>query len=191
MLRVFAAACLLLVGCSEPASSATPFVPSDSPAEPLAPGVADADHARDLLPQRVDLPWRLVPTDSQPAPAQFDAWARDLQIAVVFEAAVGVAQFDRQNTSAMTVFAAPDQGIDGPAFARSWLDAYACDPPREIALAGVAVTTVRAQGNCRSHYLIVFRDQLVVIEDSPDMTQVPLEARAFEPLVDAIMEQAQ
>lgn len=53
-----------------------------------------------------------------------------------------------------------------------------------------AVTSVRAQG-CRSHYLVVFRDQLVVIEDAPDMTQVPLEARAFEPLVDAIMEQAQ
>lgn len=42
-----------------------------------------------------------------------------------------------------------------------------------------------------SHYLLVFRDQLVVIEDAPDMTQVALEPRAFEPLVSAILKQAQ
>lgn len=157
--------------------------------------MADAPTARDLLPQRVAPPWELAETDPQPGPEQFDAWAIDLQIAVVFEAAVAVARYDGQNTVAITVLAAPDQRLhaqlaNGPAFARSWVDAYGCEEPRSIALAGVAVTTLPAQANCWPHYLL-FRDQLVVIQDAPDSTQVALEPAAFEPLVAAIMEQAE
>jgi len=189
-------AVLSLAACSAAVPSVTPLPTLSATLEPGLLGVATAATARDLLPQQLLAPWELQKSDPEPGPWQFDAWARDLQIAGAFEAAVAGAVHDGQNGAAIYVLAAPKQRLDpqisnGPAFARRWVVAYACDPPRIVTLAGVAVTTVHAQASCRSHYLLVFRDQLVVIEDAPDMTQVALDPHAFDPLIRAILKQAE
>lgn len=185
-MRAILAVLLLVAGCAELAPlKQAPGVP-----EQQAPGVANVRTPRDLLPQRVDRPWELVERDLQPGPAQYDAWATELVIAVVFEAAVAVAQYDGKNVVRITAFQS-DSGVDGPSFARSWTTAYACNEPDLLAIAGVTVTRIRAQANCRPHYLLVFRDQLVVIHEDPDEPHLELEPSDFEPLVRAIMEQAE
>lgn len=190
---------VVLTGCGAARPSATPIASGDGTAESdgATPGAANVQAAADLLPQRVGGGWLLLESDPIPSPQQFDAWARDLHIAVVFDAAVAVAEYDGQNHVSITVFAAPDQRLhpqlgNGSAFAERWIAAYACDRPRRIVLAGTVLIAMHAyEKACRNQYLVVFREQLVVIEDGPDMTQRPLDESTFAPLVAAIMERAE
>lgn len=200
-------AALLLAACGDrgPSVTAVPIeTPMPTPAEPLGdarpPGIANVQAAVELLPRNVGGDWQFMGTDPNPSPQQMGAWIRDMQIAVDFEAAVAVASYARENRAnhaLITVFSAPDRRIDplqhnGPAFAERWISAYGCDGPRYIALAGVVVGVQEPMRTClRRQYLLVFEGQLVVIEDEPDMTQRPLDASAFAPLVAAIMEQAE
>lgn len=162
--------------------------------------IANVQTAAQLLPDHLAGDWELLHSDPMPGPSQFDAWARDLKIAGAVEAAVAVATHAQGNSASITAFAAPGRRLEpgmgnGLAFARRWVAAYACGPARRLTLAGIPVTPIEVYPDTcnsgpRNQYLVVFEDQLVVIEDAHDMTQRSLNAIAFAPIIASILDQA-